>query len=71
MDYEIIPENRFDEVILHLRISFPDEPLNAAVKLSTHGKPCELLEKYDLHTLGEGMSVMAIDKNSGMVIIKS
>lgn len=67
MEYHTVTPDRFEEVIHHLRHSFPDEPLNAAVGLSTHGKPCELLEKYDLATMGEGLSVMAIDKETGMV----
>ncbi|XP_074033287.1 arylalkylamine N-acetyltransferase-like 7 isoform X3 [Leptinotarsa decemlineata] len=61
MEYGLISGPKFDEVIKHLRNSFPDEPLNASVGLSVRGKPCELLEKYDLHTLEEGMSLMAMD----------
>lgn len=67
MDYQIISEDKFEDVIIHLRESFPDEPLNASVGLSVRGKPCPLLEKYDLLTLGEGMSLVAIDKETGLV----
>ncbi|KAG5879467.1 Dopamine N-acetyltransferase, partial [Gonioctena quinquepunctata] len=61
MEYSVIPPSKFDDVIKHLRTNFPDEPLNASVGLSVHGKPCELLENYDLQTLQEGMSIMAVD----------
>ncbi|XP_057655511.1 arylalkylamine N-acetyltransferase 1-like [Diorhabda carinulata] len=61
MEYTSIPASRFEEVIRHLRLSFPDEPLNASVGLSLYGKPCSLLEQYDLSTLEEGLSVMAVD----------
>lgn len=67
MDYQIITEDKFEEVINHLRQSFPDEPLNASVGLSIHGQPCPLLENYDLLTMKERMSVMAIDKITGTV----
>lgn len=67
MDYQIITKDKFDEVITHLRHNFPDEPLNAAVGLSFHGKPSPLLEKYDLLSMEEGMSFMAVDNETGGV----
>uniref|UniRef100_A0A6P7GC60 Uncharacterized protein LOC114336297 n=1 Tax=Diabrotica virgifera virgifera TaxID=50390 RepID=A0A6P7GC60_DIAVI len=67
MEYVPIPSSRFEEVLGHLRMSFPDEPLNASVGLSLHGKPCPLLEKYDLLTMQEGMSIMALDTETNDV----
>lgn len=67
MEFGPIPASRFDEVIEHLRHSFPDEPLNVSVGLCSHGKPCELLEHHDLMTLQEGLSLMATDPQTGEV----
>ncbi|XP_072396820.1 arylalkylamine N-acetyltransferase 1-like [Diabrotica undecimpunctata] len=67
MEYVPIPSSRFEEVLGHLRQSFPDEPLNASVGLSLHGKPCPLLEKYDLLTMQEGMSIMALDTETNEI----
>lgn len=67
MDYVTITEDKFDDVITLLRQSFPDEPLNASVGLSIRGQPCPLLEKYDLQCMGEGYSIMAVDKETGAV----
>lgn len=67
MEYGPIPPSKFDDVINHLRFNFPDEPLNASVGLCMHGQPCELLEHHDLMTLKDGLSVMAVDKETGVV----
>lgn len=67
MEYGPIPASRYDDVISHLRKSFPDEPLNASVGLSFYNQPCPLLEKYDLITLQEGLSVMALNTETGEV----
>ncbi|KAJ8942090.1 hypothetical protein NQ314_010163 [Rhamnusium bicolor] len=67
MEYGPIPSSKFDEVINHLRYNFPDEPLNASVGLCAHGQPCELLEHHDLMTLKDGLSVMAVDKKTGVI----
>ncbi|CAG9823042.1 unnamed protein product [Phaedon cochleariae] len=67
MEFGPIPATKFDAVIDHLRRSFPDEPLNASVGLSVRGQPCEMLEKYDLLTMQEGMSVMALDPDTGEI----
>ncbi|XP_050303266.1 arylalkylamine N-acetyltransferase 1-like [Anthonomus grandis grandis] len=63
LEYVIVPKSRFSDVIDHLRVSFPDEPLNAAVGLALHGIPCPLLEHHELKTLEDGMSLMAVDRN--------
>lgn len=67
MDYLTITEDRFDDVINLLRKSFPDEPLNAAVGLSVRDQPCPLLEHYDLKCMAEGYSILALDKETGLV----
>ncbi|KAJ8968896.1 hypothetical protein NQ317_008833 [Molorchus minor] len=67
MEYGPIPASKYDDVINHLRHSFPDEPLNVSVGLCEHGKPCELLERHDLMTLKDGLSVMATDMERGVI----
>ncbi|KAJ8919253.1 hypothetical protein NQ315_003836 [Exocentrus adspersus] len=67
MEYGPIPPSKFDDVIHHLRYNFPDEPLNASVGLCMHGQPCELLEHHDLMTLKDGLSVMAVDKDTEVI----
>ncbi|ENN75799.1 hypothetical protein YQE_07651, partial [Dendroctonus ponderosae] len=67
LDYSIIPPSRFNAVIEHLRVNFPDEPLNASVGLCLHGIPCPLLEHHDLKTMQDGMSIMAVDKEKNKV----
>ncbi|XP_030747255.1 dopamine N-acetyltransferase [Sitophilus oryzae] len=67
LEYGIVPESLYESVIDHLRVNFPDEPLNASVGLCVHGKPCPLLEAHDLKTMQDGMSVMAMDKKSGKI----
>lgn len=69
LDYVIIPPSRFDAVIGHLRVNFPDEPLNASVGLCLHGIPCPLLEHHDLKTMEDGLSVMVIDKENDKVSV--
>ncbi|XP_060530571.1 arylalkylamine N-acetyltransferase 1 [Cylas formicarius] len=67
LQYGLIPPSRFEDVIGHLRVNFPDEPLNAAVGLCFHGKPCPLLEHHDWKTLEDGLSVMVTDKDTGKI----
>lgn len=67
MEFGPVPPARFDEVIQHLRLSFPDEPLNVSIGLCKYGEPCELLEHHDLMTLQEGLSVMAVDVKTGEI----
>ncbi|CAH0559958.1 unnamed protein product [Brassicogethes aeneus] len=67
MEYQVIPESRFEEVIHHLRFNFPDEPLNVSVGFCAHGQECELLEHHDLETLREGFSLMALDTETGVI----
>jgi len=69
LDYVIIPPSRFDAVIDHLRVNFPDEPLNASVGLCLHGIPCPLLEHHDLKTMEDGLSLMVIDKENDKVSV--
>lgn len=67
MEYGPIPASKYEQVIHHLRHSFPDEPLNASVGLCVHGKACELLEHHDLLTMQDGLSIMAVDPDTGEV----
>ncbi|XP_054263365.1 arylalkylamine N-acetyltransferase 1-like [Macrosteles quadrilineatus] len=60
-----IPEDRYNEVIVHLRNNFfADEPLNKSVGLCLQGEPHTELETHSLNTLRDQLSVMAIDKNT-------
>ncbi|XP_065159407.1 uncharacterized protein [Atheta coriaria] len=67
MEFAPIRANKFQEVIEHLREHFPDEPLNECVGLCKKNEPCELLEHHDLHTLEEGLSIMAYDPITGEI----
>ncbi|KAG8229906.1 hypothetical protein J437_LFUL009770 [Ladona fulva] len=60
--FDCIPEDRFCEVIEHLRKNFfCDEPLNSAVGLCpVPGAPHAELEKMSLSTMKQGLSVMAL-----------
>lgn len=62
-----IQENRFPDVINHLRHNFfADEPLNKAVGLCQPGDSHYELEQHCLQTLKQGYSRMMID-NKGTV----
>lgn len=64
-----IPEERFDEVIAHLRCSFfADEPLNRSVRLCERGQPHRELEEHARHTLRDNLSEMALDAATGQVV---
>ncbi|CAG9762802.1 unnamed protein product [Ceutorhynchus assimilis] len=67
LNYIIVAPARFDSVIDHLRVNFPDEPLNASVGLCLHGTPCPLLEHHDMKTMEDGYSLMAIDKENDKI----
>ncbi|XP_012254439.1 uncharacterized protein LOC105685159 [Athalia rosae] len=59
-----IPEDRFSDVIVHLRDNFfADEPLNRAVKLCERGEPHVALETHSLATLHQGFSRMAVTED--------
>lgn len=65
MDFVIIPADRFDDVIVHLRHTFfADEPLNKSVKLCRPGEGHVELEKHSMATLQDGYSVMAVTKDN-------
>ncbi|XP_033210086.1 uncharacterized protein LOC117168492 [Belonocnema kinseyi] len=62
-----IPENRFSDVIDHLRLNFfADEPLNRAVGLCQRGDCHFELEQHCLQTLKQGYSRMLLDQK-GMI----
>ncbi|XP_071441430.1 arylalkylamine N-acetyltransferase-like 2 isoform X2 [Hetaerina americana] len=61
ISFAIITEDRFSDVISHLRANFFfDEPLNRAVGLCPHpGAPHAELESMSLSTMKQGLSLMA------------
>lgn len=63
-----IPEDRFDDVIAHLRCSFfADEPLNRSVHLCERGQPHRELEEHARQTLRDNLSEMALDATTNQV----
>lgn len=69
MEYKIIPETRFKEVVNHLRSTFfSDEPLNKAADLSI---PNAYLEHHTYHTLEENMSVMAVTADNEVSLFRA
>lgn len=61
MKYIPIPEDRFPDVILHLRNTFfPDEPLNKSVDLCAIGEAHTDLEIHSWNTMEQGFSVLAL-----------
>lgn len=68
MEYVIIPPNRYDDVIEHLKHNFfADEPLNASIKLCESGEGHAELEKHSLKTLQDGLSVMAVTSDDEVI----
>ena len=69
MRFEQVTEDRFDEVIQHLRSAFfSDEPLNKAVGLvDGPGKGHQELERHSLSTLADNLSVMALSEDNRVV----
>ncbi|XP_030378358.1 dopamine N-acetyltransferase [Scaptodrosophila lebanonensis] len=64
MEYKLIPADRYDDVIDHLRNTFfADEPLNKAAGLCRPGVGNRELEHHSLETLSDGLSLMAIDED--------
>ncbi|XP_046663927.1 arylalkylamine N-acetyltransferase 1 isoform X1 [Homalodisca vitripennis] len=74
-DFEFIspiPEERYNEVIVHLRNNFfADEPLNKSLGLCEPGEPHAELEAHSLNTLHDQLSVMAVDKETDQVVAVS
>lgn len=65
MEYKLIPEERFDDVIQHLRHSFfADEPLNKAAGLCQQGQGNLALERYSCETLEDNLSLMALSQSN-------
>ncbi|XP_045480542.1 arylalkylamine N-acetyltransferase 1-like [Harmonia axyridis] len=67
MHFEIVDESRYDEVLNYLRNHFHDEPLNVAVGLFKKGQTCQLLENYDMDTMRDGYSIIAIDPDTNKI----
>ncbi|XP_075233267.1 arylalkylamine N-acetyltransferase-like 7 [Lycorma delicatula] len=63
-----IPEDRYDDVIVHLRNNFfPDEPLNCSVNLCQPGQAHKGLEDHCLKTLKDKYSIMAYETSTGEI----
>ncbi|XP_073831143.1 arylalkylamine N-acetyltransferase-like 7 isoform X2 [Musca autumnalis] len=61
MEYKLITEDRYDDVIRHLRDNFfADEPLNKAAGLCRRGYGHRDLEHHSLETLEDNLSLMAV-----------
>jgi hypothetical protein len=72
IEFGIIPEDRYDDVIHHLRNNFfADEPLNHAVSLCRPGEPHAELEEHSLTTLRDGLSQMAVHTDTDQVSFAS
>lgn len=68
MRFERVTEDRFGEVIQHLKLSFfADEPLNKAVGLCKPGEGHVELERHSLSTLADNLSVMALSEDNRVV----
>ncbi|XP_013099863.2 arylalkylamine N-acetyltransferase 1 isoform X1 [Stomoxys calcitrans] len=65
MEYKLITEDRYDDVIRHLRDNFfADEPLNKAAGLCQRGFGNRDLEHHSLETLEDNLSFMAVADNN-------
>lgn len=68
MRIERVTEDRFGEVIQHLKMAFfADEPLNKAVGLCMPGEGHVELERHSLSTLADNLSVMALSEDNRVV----
>ncbi|KAL3266544.1 hypothetical protein HHI36_010712 [Cryptolaemus montrouzieri] len=67
MQFEPIQESRYNEILEYLKHHFHDEPLNVAVGLFKKGQTCERLEDYDLNTMKDGLSLVALDPETGRI----
>lgn len=68
MRFERVTEERFGEVIEHLKLAFfADEPLNKAVQLCQPGEGHVELERHSLSTLADNLSVMALSDENRVV----
>lgn len=56
-----------DEIVQFMRKHFPDEPLNRALGLTPKDEIYKYIEQLDLQTIEDGLSVKAIDLETGKV----
>lgn len=69
MEYKLITEDRYDDVIRHLRYNFfADEPLNKAAGLCLRGMGHLDLEHHSLETLEDNLSLMAVNENNEVTV---
>lgn len=65
MEYKLINEDRYQEVLEHLKNHFfADEPLNKATDLCAHAKGQNYMEQQTIKTLQDQMSLMAISTDN-------
>ncbi|XP_039959838.1 arylalkylamine N-acetyltransferase 1 [Bactrocera neohumeralis] len=65
MEYKLITEDRFDDVVAHLSTNFfADEPLNKAAGLCRRGEGHRELEQLCYETLKDNLSLMAVNENN-------
>ncbi|XP_017473154.1 PREDICTED: dopamine N-acetyltransferase [Rhagoletis zephyria] len=65
MEYKLITEDRYDDVIRHLCDNFfADEPLNKAAGLCRRGEGHRELEQLCYETLKDNLSLMAVSENN-------
>lgn len=69
MEYKVVPSDRFNDIIVHLRKTFfCDEPLNKSVKLCKSGEGHLELEQQSLASLQDGLSIMAVTADDQVYI---
>lgn len=65
MKYVPIPDDRFPDVIIHLRNAFfADEPLNKSLSLCVVGEAHTDLELHSWSTMEQGLSLMALTEDN-------
>ncbi|XP_067637024.1 arylalkylamine N-acetyltransferase 1 isoform X2 [Eurosta solidaginis] len=65
MEYKLITEPRYDDIIRHLRDNFfADEPLNKAASLCQRGEGHRELEQLCYETLKDNLSLMAVNERN-------
>lgn len=70
MKFVTISPDRFADVLVHLRQTFfVDEPLNKSVQIAGADADHEQLERHCMHTMEEGLSMMAISEEDDKVNI--
>lgn len=56
-----------DDIVKFMREHFPDEPLNRAFGITPNDDVYKFLEQQDLQTIKDGLSLKAVDSETGKV----